>query len=226
MARSLKSSSPILAGAAFPACWPSCRAKESGDVVKRYAVAILFLVLTLQAFGQNPIPVIVAVGHEARNAFSKPTPSIVGGQEPHNQNALASATTAGAVSAKSLADAKKIFIEPMANQLDQYIRVEFEKQLKNKITIVLNKDDADAILTGTGEWQKGAGATLTGRWLGLHDTATGAVSLVSADGNILLWASEAGDRSIWWGAMARGGPRKVASRLIHKLKADIEKAAK
>lgn len=114
----------------------------------------------------------------------------------------------------------------MANQLDQYMRVEFEKQLKNKITIVLNKDEADSILTGTWEWQKGTGAALTGRWLGLHDTATGAVSLVSADGSILLWASEAGDRSIWWGAMKRGGPRKVADRLVHNLKSAMEKASK
>ncbi|HSB16064.1 MAG TPA: hypothetical protein VLE22_16530 [Bryobacteraceae bacterium] len=57
-----------------------------------------------------------------------------------------------------------------------------------------------------------------GRWLGLHDIASGAVSLADKGGTVVLWSSEAGDRSIWWGALKRGGPRKVADRLVHNLK--------
>jgi hypothetical protein len=118
----------------------------------------------------------------------------------------------------ALNEIKRIFVEPMANELDQFIRAEITKQFKGTLTVVLKKEDADATLTGTGEWQKGTGAAVTGRWLGLHDTATGAVSLVSKDGKTVLWASEAGDRSIWWGVMKRGGPRKVADRLMHNLR--------
>src|SRR5262249_49172970 len=31
-------------------------------------------------------------------------------------------------------------------------------------------------------------------------------------------SSEAGDRSLWWGSLKRGGERKVADRLVHNLK--------
>ena len=40
--------------------------------------------------------------------------------------------------------------------------------------------DADAILAGVGEEQKGTGAKITGRYLGLHDVATGTVSLLDS----------------------------------------------
>ena len=119
---------------------------------------------------------------------------------------------------------QKIFIAPMENKLDEYIRAEIAKQFKNKMTVVLNKEDADAILTGVSEHQTGTGAAVTGRLLGLHDTASGAVSLVDKDEKIDIWSAEAGDRSLWWGALKRGGPRKVADRLVHDLKDAISKA--
>jgi len=112
----------------------------------------------------------------------------------------------------------KIFIDKMDNNLDQYLRAEFTKQFKGKVSVVLDAKDADAILTGLGEEQKGTGAKITGRYLGLHDVATGTVSLLDKEGKIILWAGEAGDRNMWVGAMARGGQRKVADRLVGKLK--------
>ncbi len=122
----------------------------------------------------------------------------------------------------ALKDARKIYIEPMVNDLDQYIRAEFLKQMPGLVTIVLKPEDADAVMTGTGEWKKGTGAAVTGRLLGLHDTATGTVSLLSNDA--VLWASEAGDRSLFLGAMKRGGERKVADRIVHNFKKALEQA--
>ncbi|HEX8984129.1 MAG TPA: hypothetical protein VF767_01805 [Bryobacteraceae bacterium] len=110
----------------------------------------------------------------------------------------------------------------MPNDLDQYIRAEITKQFKGKMLVVLKPEDADAVMAGTGEHKSGVGQAVTGRWLGLHDTATGSVSVLDKEGKIVLWSSEAGDRSIWWGAMKRGGPRKVADRLIHNLKKAME----
>lgn len=118
----------------------------------------------------------------------------------------------------SLKAVQKIYIEKMPNELDQYIRAEISKQLKGRLTVVLNPEDADAIMTGVGEHQTGTRATITGRWLGWHDTATAAISIVDKSGQTVLWSSEAGDRSIWWGPLTRGGPRKVASRLVKNLK--------
>jgi hypothetical protein len=126
----------------------------------------------------------------------------------------------------TLRDVRKIFIAAMANDMDQYIRAEITKQLSGRLTVVLVEEEADAVLSGVGEWQKGTKATVTGRWLGLHDTATGAVSLTTRDGVTVLWSGEAGDRSLWFGAMKRGGPRKVADRLVHELKKTLEGASR
>ncbi len=127
------------------------------------------------------------------------------------------AQTAGP-EATGLKSIRKIYVDKMTNDLDQYIRAEITKKFKGKVVVVLAPEDADAILTGVGEKKDGVGAAITGRYLGLHDNATGAVSLVDKSGKVVLWSSEAGDRSIFWGAMKRGGQRKVADRLVNNLK--------
>ncbi len=124
----------------------------------------------------------------------------------------------------SLKGIQKIFIDKMPNELDQYIRAEITKQFKGKLLVVLKPEDADAIMAGVGDHKSGVGQAVTGRWLGLHDTATGSVSVLDKEGKVVLWSSEAGDRSIWWGPMKRGGPRKVADRLINNLKKAMDKA--
>ena len=120
--------------------------------------------------------------------------------------------------AADLRSVRKVFIEKMDNNLDQYLRAEFTKQFKGQVTVVLDAQSADAILAGVGEEQKGTGAKITGRYLGLHDVATGTVSLLDKEGKTVLWSGEAGDRNMWVGPMARGGQRKVADRLVSKLK--------
>jgi hypothetical protein len=122
----------------------------------------------------------------------------------------------------SLNEMKKLYIDKMPNDLDQFIRAEINKELKDKITVVLVKEEADAIMTGTGENRTGTGAQVTGRYLGLHDTSTGAVSVTDRTGTRVLWSSEAGDRSLLFGAMRRAGPRKVADRLVNNLKKALD----
>jgi hypothetical protein len=118
----------------------------------------------------------------------------------------------------SLKNIRRIYVDKMPNDLDQYIRAEITKQFKGKLLVVTTPDDADAVMVGVGDHKSGVGQALTGRSLGLHDTASGSVSVLDKSGKLVLWSSEAGDRSIWWGAMKRGGPRKVADRLIHNLR--------
>ncbi len=110
----------------------------------------------------------------------------------------------------------------MAYDLDQYIRTEILKQMNGRIVVVLNKEDGDAIMTGVGEYRTGTGAAITGRYLGLHDNASASVSIVDKEGKVVIWSSEAGDRSLFFGAMKRGGPRKVADRIVSKLKKAYE----
>ena len=117
-----------------------------------------------------------------------------------------------------LTSVHKVFIDKLPNDLDQYLRAEFSKQMKGRIVVVLDVKDADAILTGVSEEEKGTGAKITGRYLGLHDVATASLSMVDKDRKVILWSDEAGDRSLMFGAMRRGGERKVAERLVKKLK--------
>jgi hypothetical protein len=138
-------------------------------------------------------------------------------------SAPAPGTAAAAPVTATLRDVRKIFIDKMANDLDQYIRAEIGKQLPGRLTVVLVREEADAFLTGSSEQKSGTGAAITGRYLGLHDNASGAVSIVDKTGRVVLWSNEAGDRSLFWGAVKRGGQRKVADRLVHKLKDALTK---
>jgi hypothetical protein len=113
-----------------------------------------------------------------------------------------------------------IYIEKMEGDLNGYITAEFVKQ-KVPLRIVTTEEDAKLIMTGTAtgsekrSWHEG--------WLTAEkDKTTGNIMLIDKATKTLLWASEAGDRSMWWGAMARGGPRKVASRLVKNLKKAIK----
>jgi hypothetical protein len=112
----------------------------------------------------------------------------------------------------------KVFIDEMPNDLDLYLRAEFSKQLAGHITVVLKKEDADGIVTGIDDQQKGTGAMITGRYLGLHDTATGTISLLDKTESNILWSDEAGDRHLLFSIAHRGGERQVAARLVSKLK--------
>jgi hypothetical protein len=124
--------------------------------------------------------------------------------------------------APPLRSVRRIYVDKMDNDLDQYIRAEIQKKFHGEIVVVLKPEAADAILAGVSEHQSGTRAAVTGRWMGLHDTATGSVSLLDKTGTTVLWSSEAGDRSLFWGSMKRGGPRKVADRLISNLKKAME----
>lgn len=129
--------------------------------------------------------------------------------------ALAPLTLAQAPGLKAI---HKIYIDKLPNELDQYLRAEFFKQMKGKVSIVLEEKDADAILTGISDEEKGTGAKITGRYLGLHDIATASLSMLDKERKQIIWSDEAGDRSLMFSAVHRGGERKVAERLVGKLK--------
>jgi hypothetical protein len=122
---------------------------------------------------------------------------------------------------QSLKDIKHIYIDKLQGDLDQYIRAEVVKQ-KAHFDIVLDEKDADAILTGVSDADKRVATQITGRYFGLNDTATASLSLVSKDRRKILWAGEAGDRSLVLGAFTRGGEPKVASRIVKQLRETLK----
>jgi hypothetical protein len=123
-----------------------------------------------------------------------------------------------APAAADLRSVHRIYIDKLENNLDQYLRAEFFKQMKGRVSLVLEEKDADAILTGISDEEKGTGAKVTGRYLGLHDVATGSLTMLDRERKQILWSDEAGDRSLVFSAAHRGGERKVAERLVSKLK--------
>jgi hypothetical protein len=137
---------------------------------------------------------------------------------------LTSALCADEPRPATLRSVHKVFVDPMAHDLDKYIRQEILKQMKERIVIVVNKDDADGILTGIDEEETGAGKKLTGRYLGLHNVATGTLSLLDKEGKVLLWSDDAGDQAVMFTALKKGGQRKVANRLVSKFRKALMKA--
>ena len=125
---------------------------------------------------------------------------------------------------QTLRSVHKIFVDPMAHDLDKYIREEIPRQMKDRVVVVIDKNDADAILTGIDDEEKGAGAKLTGRYLGLHNVDTGTLSLLDKEGKVLLWSADAGDRQMIFTNLKNGGQRKVASRLVSKFRKAMMKA--
>jgi len=106
----------------------------------------------------------------------------------------------------SLADAK-IFIEPMQGDLHPFIAAEIVKK-KLPFVIVMERKNADYILAGS--FIKGD-----------DNKNQGSVQLLNVKDKTLVWAGEAGDRSMFLGGWSRGGQSKVADRIINKMKNDL-----
>ena len=115
----------------------------------------------------------------------------------------------------------KVYIEEMENDLDGFLRAEMVKR-KVPLKIILSPEEADYVITGNlviqekRSWHEG--------WLSAekdHNIAN--IMVVDPKTKEMLWASEAGDRSWFWGALKRGGPRKTAERLAKNLKKIVKK---
>src|SRR5579864_511228 len=111
----------------------------------------------------------------------------------------------------------KIFIAPMEGDLDGFIAAEIIKQ-KVPVAVVTDEKDADYILTG-------ASIKADDHWYnavwGGKDKNEGNVRLLDVKEKRMVWAGEAGDRHLNFTAFRRGGERKVADRIVQKMKHDL-----
>ncbi|HEY5885188.1 MAG TPA: hypothetical protein VIT88_10905 [Pyrinomonadaceae bacterium] len=111
----------------------------------------------------------------------------------------------------------RIFISAMEGKLDGFIAAELVKK-KLPIVVVIDDKDADFII---------AGASVKGddKWFhsvfGGKDKNEANIQVISVKTKTVVWAGEAGDRSLWWGNVRRGGQRRVADRLVDKMKKDL-----
>ena len=111
----------------------------------------------------------------------------------------------------------KVYIYMMENGLDGFVATEIIKQ-KLPVTIVTEEGAAEFILTG-------GAVKADDKWFnsifGGKDKNEGNVKLLSVKEKALVWAGEAGDRSLWFGSLKRGGERKVADRIVSQMKKDL-----
>jgi hypothetical protein len=116
-----------------------------------------------------------------------------------------------------VAPGSKVFIAPMEGQLDGFLAPEIIKQ-RLPVSVVLEEKDADFVLAG-------ASIKADDKWyhvaFGGKDKNEGNVRLLDVKGKAMVWAGEAGDRSLWTGGFRRGGQRKVAERIIKQMRKDL-----
>ena len=118
----------------------------------------------------------------------------------------------------TIPDGSRIYISPMEGKLEGFIAAELVKK-KLPIVVVIDDKEADYII---------AGASIKGDDKWYHsvfgtgkDKNEGNIQVINVRGKNVVWAGEAGDRSLWWGDIRRGGQRRVADRLIDKMKKDL-----
>ena len=99
----------------------------------------------------------------------------------------------------SIKEVKKLYIEKMPNDLDEFIKAELSRQMPGRLIIVLRPEDADAIMKGNATNRRGN------------------VSITDLRGTAELWNGEAGDKGLYL-TKVHGGEKKVAERLVSSLK--------
>ncbi len=106
-----------------------------------------------------------------------------------------------------LTDVRKIYIEKMENGLDNYLRSAISDKFHNRLNVVLDRGDADAILRGVNTNAQRESAT---------------VSLVDSKGKIVLWSGTASDRDIRLLGLRHGGEEQIADNLVSQMKKAME----
>lgn len=110
-----------------------------------------------------------------------------------------------------------IFISPMQGGLDGFLASEIIKS-HLPVTVVTEEKDADVVMVG-------ASLKADDHWyntvFGGKDKNEGNVRILNVKSHEMVWAGEAGDRSLWFTAFKRGGERKVAERIVKQLRKDM-----
>lgn len=110
----------------------------------------------------------------------------------------------------------KFYIAPMPDGFDGFISAEILKR-KLPITVVTDESAADFIIVGS--TNKGVQKwydTVFGSGYE-RDRNQGNIRIIRVKDQTVVWAGEAGDRSLWWGALRKGGQRMVADRIVGKM---------
>jgi hypothetical protein len=102
-----------------------------------------------------------------------------------------------------LSNVRRIYVEKMPDNLDQYLASSISSKFHGAVTVVLDRKDADAILKGIN--------------IGAQTTEKATVQLVDPGEHQVLWSGTAGDRKMLTLDIAHGGQQKIADNLIGEL---------
>jgi hypothetical protein len=122
---------------------------------------------------------------------------------------LLGATAAFAQAAALLSNVRKIYIEKMPDNLDQYLASSISRKFHGAVTVVLERGEADAVMKGVN--------------IGAQTTTQATVQLVDKAERQVLWSGTAGDRSWATLQMKHGGQEKVADHLMGDLKKAMQR---
>ena len=108
----------------------------------------------------------------------------------------------------ALFNVKKVYVEKMENNLDQYITSEISRQFHGSLEVVLEKSKADGIIKGVN--------------LGAQNTTKATVQMVDPAEKAILWSATGGDRNKLFLDLKHGGEQKIAEHLVKDLKHSMQ----
>lgn len=117
----------------------------------------------------------------------------------------------------------RFFVAPMDEGFDGLVSaLMLEKKLP--ISVVADENLADFIVVGgTNKGPHKWYDTVFGGGYE-RDRNQGNIRVIRLRDKTVIWAAQKGDRSIWWGSLKKGGRRKVAERLVNKMKDELFKS--
>jgi len=104
----------------------------------------------------------------------------------------------------ALFNVKKVYVEKMENNLDQFITSEISKQFHGSLAVVLDPKQADGIIKGIN--------------IGAQNTTRATIQMVDPGGKNVLWSSTGDDRDKMFLDLKHGGEEKIAAHLVKDLK--------
>ena len=108
----------------------------------------------------------------------------------------------------ALFNVRKVYVEKMENNLDQYITSEISRQFHGSLAVVLEPSQADGIIKGIN--------------IGAQNTTKATVELVDPSGKVVLWSSTGDDRNKLFLDLKHGGNQKIAAHLVKDLKKSMQ----
>ena len=122
---------------------------------------------------------------------------------------------------RSLADVRTIYLAPMPENLDLYVRTEVEKELAGKVRVVSSAAAADAVMSVALEDERGNRVTgAAGRLVGLKGTKRAVAALSDRSGTRQLWTATVDDRHSLVTALG-DDLKRLASRIAKRLRGDM-----